>query len=77
MSRPDVPIVRTYRVPTRKVYNRIRIDENLSWNDVYGNKRCFVCKKKFKEKDAYRMTIDHRGYHVDCESTGDKGNKQP
>jgi hypothetical protein len=68
----SIPSIRTvYRIPTRAVYNRKRIDTGKSWKDLYGKARCQKCKQNFREGDAYEVigTDKHRRVicrHVEC-----------
>lgn len=66
-----------YRIPTKKWYRKHRLDETKTWNDIYGNTRCILCKKKMIEKDAYFVVISwsgaeklsptHKYQHVACQ----------
>lgn len=68
--------MRVYRIPTKAWYRKHRLDLTKTWNDIYGNARCHLCKKKMTEKDAYVIVITWRGaeklspthkyQHVEC-----------
>lgn len=65
-----------YRIPIRTVFNRKRSDKTASWKQVYGGKKCLICRQEFKEGDAYtvvtvwegkqKLTPVHKYQHVEC-----------
>jgi hypothetical protein len=66
-TQSSIPGIRhVYRVPTRAVYNKNRIDATKSWDDVYGRARCDICNKHLTEGDVYEMTTDLKPVHVNC-----------
>lgn len=42
-----------YRIPTRKEYRKKILKGDATWDQVYGNKKCYVCNEHFKEEDLY------------------------
>ena len=55
-----------YRVPLRRVYNKMHIKGDATWDVVYGKKKCLLCKQHFQEGDPYTVTNDHKYQHVEC-----------
>lgn len=63
----QIPRVRhVYRIPTRAVYLKKRLDAGKSWNDVYGKARCAKCHQHFQEGDVYELNNAGKGQHVEC-----------
>jgi hypothetical protein len=68
-----------YRVPLKKVFRKNHpVEGDPTWNDIYGNARCNVCKKRFAESDPYIVVVTwkkhtngsesptHKYQHTDC-----------
>ena len=43
----------SYVVPTKRQFHKDRHDKGITWKQVYGTKKCVVCKKHFEENDEY------------------------
>lgn len=59
-----------YRIPTKKGYAKTRIDKGKTWKDIYGNKKCFLCKKHFEELDIYMFVGNdtRKCQHLNCKN---------
>jgi hypothetical protein len=63
-----------YTVPTKGSYKTNRANKTMSWENVYGNKKCFVCRQPMAEGDRYvaSLQIKHKRStlvvrHEDCD----------
>jgi len=63
-----IPAVATgiYRIPKKSWFNKKQVNGDPKWKDIYGKKKCFVCKEHFQEGEAYKATNNHKYHHVDC-----------
>jgi hypothetical protein len=60
-----------YRIPTRKVFKKIRADKGTTWEQVYGSEKCIRCREHFKESDPYIVVVHYKP------TAGGKGNTMP
>jgi len=57
-----------YRVPLRRVFRKTHMPGDPSWDDIYGHKKCVICRKHFSEGQPYRTNNDGTYEHVECPS---------
>ena len=74
------PLGGVYRVPLKSVFNKKKVNQAVTWADVYGKAKCLKCKQHFAEGDAYTVIVTmkknklgdetyesiHKYQHVEC-----------
>jgi hypothetical protein len=58
-----------YIIPTEEQYLARRINQDKSWQDVYGSQICTVCSQHFVAGDSYILGNDGKFRHETCEGT--------
>ena len=53
ISSEPINDVHIYTIPSRKEYKKNSLSGDVTWDELYGKKKCYVCNEHFEEGDEY------------------------
>jgi len=53
ISSEPIDDVRVYKIPSRNEYSKNSLAGDVTWDELYGKKKCYVCNEHFEEGDEY------------------------